>query len=86
MFFKHFSYLYDWFREVITTAESLRDLVVSLSLNINNFTRNIKSVNKLTPDDVLDGYPLMSRKGELPQEFPRSQASQVSATRSLKVI
>ena len=27
-------------------AESLRDLVVSLSLNTDNFTRNIKSVNK----------------------------------------
>lgn len=27
-------------------AESLRDLVVSLSLNTENFTRNIKSVNK----------------------------------------
>ena len=27
-------------------AESLRDLVVSLSLNSDNFTRNIKSVNK----------------------------------------
>lgn len=26
--------------------ESLRDLVVSLSLNTENFTRNIKSVNK----------------------------------------
>ena len=28
-------------------AESLRDLVVSLSLNTDNFTRNINSVNKL---------------------------------------
>ena len=27
-------------------AESLRGLVVSLSLNTDNFTRNIKSVNK----------------------------------------
>ena len=27
-------------------ADSLRDLVVSLSLNTDNFTRNIKSVNK----------------------------------------
>lgn len=27
-------------------SESLRDLVVSLSLNTNNFTRNINSVNK----------------------------------------
>ena len=27
-------------------AESLRDLVVSLSLNTDNFTRNINSVNK----------------------------------------
>ena len=27
-------------------SESLRDLVVSLSLNTDNFTRNIKSVNK----------------------------------------
>ena len=27
-------------------AESLRDLVVSLSLNTDNFTRNIKSVTK----------------------------------------
>ena len=27
-------------------AESLRDLVVSLSLNTENFTRNIKSVGK----------------------------------------
>ena len=33
-------------REVINIAESLRDLVVSLSLNTDNFTRNIKSVNK----------------------------------------
>ena len=31
---------------MITTAESLRDLVVSLSLNTDHFTRNIKSVNK----------------------------------------
>ena len=27
-------------------SETLRDLVVSLSLNSNNFTRNIKSINK----------------------------------------
>lgn len=27
-------------------AEFLRDLVVSLSMNTENFTRNIKSVNK----------------------------------------
>ena len=27
-------------------AETLRDLVVSLSLQTDNFTRNIKSVNK----------------------------------------
>ena len=27
-------------------SETLRDLVVSLSLNSDNFTRNIKSINK----------------------------------------
>ena len=31
---------------MITIAESLCDLVVSLPLNTDNFTRNIKSVNK----------------------------------------
>ena len=31
-------------------AESLRDLVVSLSLQTDNFTRNIKSVNKQIQD------------------------------------
>ena len=28
-------------------SETLRDLVVSLSLNSDNFTRNIKSINSL---------------------------------------
>ena len=31
-------------------SETLRDLVVSLSLNSDNFTRNIKSINKQTQE------------------------------------
>ena len=33
-------------KDVMTMAETLRDLVVSLSLQSDNFTRNIRSVNK----------------------------------------
>lgn len=36
-------------RQVSGMSETLRDLVVSLSLNSDNFTRNIKSINKADP-------------------------------------